>query len=256
MSLLQDAILSLGSDAPIAKPPINLNALGFGFGSQNDFLKLANIFEGIGVTAYGGAAPLISNKTVLGYAARILAVEALHTGNIRLLIAQNNIATTQLDGADILPPPSGVQFFPTDANSLSEIRTPGQVLYLAYGAAGASSGGFFPSGVNGNPTLTKSAGTSAANDTATLSASPNPISLNGANYGTTNISWTAPSSVQYVEVRVGSPNGALFAIGTANGSAPTGAWVTDGMMFFLQDVTGGKALTSINTLAILTVHTM
>ena len=37
--------------AAIAKPNINLNALGFGFGNQNDFIKLARIFEGIGVSA-------------------------------------------------------------------------------------------------------------------------------------------------------------------------------------------------------------
>ncbi len=57
VALLQNAILSLGMDAPVAKPPINLNALGFGFGSQSDFLKLAGI-ERHGVTAYGGSGPL------------------------------------------------------------------------------------------------------------------------------------------------------------------------------------------------------
>ncbi|MDQ2711007.1 MAG: hypothetical protein M3Y24_02030 [Acidobacteriota bacterium] len=101
-----------------------------------------------------------------------------------------------------------------------------------------------------------SAATPAGNDAATLTANPNPIPLNGATYGTTTVSWTAPSTVQYVEVRVGSPSGALFALGTASGSAATGAWVSDGLMLFLQDVTGGKALTSINTLAILILHTM
>lgn len=256
VALLQDAILSLGSDAPIAKPPINLNALGFGFGSQNDFLKLAQIFEDIGVTAYGGAAPLITSKTVLGYAARVLAVEALHAGNIRLLMAQNGVTTTALDGADIIPPPSGTQYFSTDSYALTEVRTPGQVLLLAYGAANASSGGFFPSGVNGNPSLTVSAASPAVNDSSTLTANPNPISLNDAQYGATTISWTTPSSVQYVEVRVGSPSGALFAIGGPTGSAATGSWVSDGEMFFLQNVTKGEALTADNTLAILIVHAM
>src|SRR5665213_314223 len=71
VTLLQSTIMSLGG-TPIAKPAINLNALGFGFGSANDFLVLARIFEDIGVTAYGGAAPLIQDKNVLGYAARIL----------------------------------------------------------------------------------------------------------------------------------------------------------------------------------------
>ncbi len=65
LALLQSA---LGS-AAISEPAINLNALGFGFGSQNDFLKLARIFEDIGVSAYAGAAPLLSSA-VVGTAAK------------------------------------------------------------------------------------------------------------------------------------------------------------------------------------------
>ncbi len=138
----------LGADA-IDKPAINLNALGFGFSSQNDFLKLARIFEDIGVTAYAGAAPLLS-PAVLAYAARILAAEAEHAANIRLQIARLNIATAPpLDSVDILPPPSGTQLFSLDNNGLAQTRTPGQVLYLAYGAGGVSKGGFFPDGANG-----------------------------------------------------------------------------------------------------------
>ena len=46
---------ALGS-AAVAMPNIDLNALGFGFGDQNDFLRAARILEDIGVTAYSGAA--------------------------------------------------------------------------------------------------------------------------------------------------------------------------------------------------------
>lgn len=145
VALLQGA---LGA-AAISKPEINLNALGFGFGSQNDFLKLARIFEDIGVTAYAGAAPLLS-AAVIGTAAKILAAEAEHVANIRLQVARLNIPTAPpLDGVDILPPPSNPnQFFSLDKNGLAQTRTPGQVLYLAYGG-GSTAGGFFPMGVNG-----------------------------------------------------------------------------------------------------------
>ena len=145
---------ALGSMA-IAKPNLNLNALGFGFGSQNDFLKLARIFEDIGVSAYAGAAPLLSSA-VIGTAAQILSAESQHVSNIRTQIARLNIPTAPpLDGVDILPPPSMPnQFFSlSTANGLCATRTPGQVLYLAFGGVvGATAGGVFPNGVNGSLT--------------------------------------------------------------------------------------------------------
>ena len=64
---------------------------------------------------------------------------------------------------------------------------------------------------------------------------------------------TAPNA-QVIEIHVGSPTGALFTQNTNRGSMTTGAWITDGMTFYLQDVTGGLPLTSANTLATAVVH--
>ncbi len=90
--------------------------------------------------------------------------------------------------------------------------------------------------------------------TASLTASPNPIpAAPGILLGTTTIQWSAPSA-QAVEIHVGSPTGTLFAGGGNTGSSSTGAWVTEGMSFYLQDTTGGKPLTAANTLAVLVVH--
>lgn len=86
----------------------------------------------------------------------------------------------------------------------------------------------------------------------TITATPNPISVNGAPVGTTTISWNAPQA-QIIEVHVGSPTGPLFTHDVNSGSMATGAWVTNGMTFYLQDVTGSKPLTSANTLATVAV---
>jgi hypothetical protein len=160
VALLRSA---LGSQV-IAKPNINLNALGFGFNSQAEFLQLSRIFEDIGVSAYGGAAGLLSTPAIITTAARILAAEAEHVGSIRTQLSALNISTSALDPADLLPPPTGGQtqvLSINPPNGLPATRTYGEVLYLAFGGkANATSGGFFPSGVNGS--LTTSTGPATA----------------------------------------------------------------------------------------------
>lgn len=148
VTLLQSFLGSLA----IAKPNINLNALGLGFGSQAEFLTLSRIFEDIGVSAYGGAAYLLSTPIVIQTAARILAVEAEHVATVRTQIARLNVPSPQLDGADIVPPPTGtqVQYLSINvSNGLPAIRSVPQVLNLAYGGAGLTQGGFFPTAING-----------------------------------------------------------------------------------------------------------
>jgi len=87
-----------------------------------------------------------------------------------------------------------------------------------------------------------------------LTANPNPVTVTGnAIVGSTTISWNAPDA-QIIEIHIGSPNGALLTTQGNRGSIQTGAWVSDGLAFYLQDVTGGKPLTSDYTLATLVVH--
>jgi hypothetical protein len=133
----------LGKDA-VAKPAIDLDALGLGFGNAMQFMVLARAFEDTGTSAYAGAAPLISSKDVLGAAARILATEGFHIGSIRTLIAQHGISTNppgRLDGKDELPPPSGSMYFDVDPHGLAMARTFAEVTNIVKP--------FFPNGVNG-----------------------------------------------------------------------------------------------------------
>jgi hypothetical protein len=187
VALIRGALTAAGA-TPIAQPAINLDALGIGFGGVTDFLQLARAFEDIGVSAYAGAAPLITSNTILGYAARIAQTEAEHVANIRLQIAQMGIATTALDGVDVLPPPSGTNYFSVDQNGLTLTRTPGNVLYLAYGnMANATSGGFFPAGANGTINMSSTAatlmatnGTTAVVTPTSLTSSSSQITLDGS----------------------------------------------------------------------------
>jgi hypothetical protein len=128
-------------------PAIDLNALGIGFASVSEFLAIARAFEDVGVTAYGGSAPLIFKFNHPG-------LRRADSGFGSGALGEHPLADRSLrnsdDPADILPPPSGAKFFSNDSNALTVTRTPGQVLYIAYGGmANVIYVGFFPNGVNG-----------------------------------------------------------------------------------------------------------
>jgi len=133
------------------------------YANEDNFLLGAFIFEDVGVTAYKGAAPLISNKTYLSAAAGILAVEAYHAANIRTVLYDHGLAkdANAISAArDSLDGPShddqGItldgrsNIVPADRNAIAFGRTPARVLNVVYlTPKKADSGGFFPDGVNG-----------------------------------------------------------------------------------------------------------
>ncbi|MGC2660269.1 MAG: hypothetical protein WA324_20125, partial [Bryobacteraceae bacterium] len=89
----------------------------------------------------------------------------------------------------------------------------------------------------------------------TLTATPNPIPVPAGTTApqVTTFNWYAPNSTT-VQVRIGSPGGTLWGQGGSQGAGTTGAWVTDGLTFYLQDATSGDPTNPANTLAATTVH--
>jgi Ferritin-like domain len=184
---------ALGS-AAVAQPNIDLYnsfnaaamAAGIGpafdpFASDVAFLLGSYIFEDVGVTAYHGAAGLLTSKTYLGAAAGILAVEAYHAGLIRTVLWDLDQATPAagiaatatkisnlralLDGTgnddiglgttqDELNGTTATFTASTivnaDSNTIAFSRTAQQVLNIVYASPSGTKGGFFPNGLNGN----------------------------------------------------------------------------------------------------------
>jgi hypothetical protein len=197
---------ALGS-AAVARPAIDItnsfNALASAAGIASTFNPYANfdafvvgafIFEDVGVTAYAGAAPLISTAGIaagyLAAAAGIMAVEAYHAAYVRTYLTAQAIGnssyaylgyankvsalratlggsnettltvptgTVPLTATTIATPSSIVAA--TSANAIAYARNTDQVLHIVYGTAGGAgvkSGGFFPSGLNGKISVTQS----------------------------------------------------------------------------------------------------
>ncbi len=132
------------------------------FLNDTNFLLGAYIFEDVGVTAYHGAAALISSPTILTAAAGILGTEAYHAGIIRTklfeagLYQQTNMISLLRADLSAAPDDEGVSpdgktgtLIPTDANAVVFARTTSQVLNIVYGGGAASNYLFFPSKLNG-----------------------------------------------------------------------------------------------------------
>ncbi|ALG06281.1 ferritin-like domain-containing protein [Kibdelosporangium phytohabitans] len=170
---LQGSFTAAAQAAGLVKPGRSFDA----FACEENFLLAAYLFEDVGVTAYKGAAPLIDNKTYLEAAAGILAVEAYHAANIRTALYQReggllnlgllgrdlreasvklSNARDSLDGKTdldqgVIDSQGRANIVPTDANGIAFSRSPGQVLNIVYLTnKAATSGGFFPKGVNGD----------------------------------------------------------------------------------------------------------
>ena len=122
---------ALGSSA-VAQPSIDLYnsfnylvtllPLGLGsfdpFANDINFLLGSYLFEDVGVSAYTGAAPLLSSLTFLDAAAGIQGVEAYHAGIIRTTIFGLDQSAATLPSGSLYPPGTAI----AAAAAISKLR--------------------------------------------------------------------------------------------------------------------------------------
>ncbi|HEX8401163.1 MAG TPA: ferritin-like domain-containing protein [Allosphingosinicella sp.] len=180
-AVAQPAIdISAGATGPFSNAARAAGLIGAGqsfdpYANDENFLLGAFIFEDVGVTAYKGASPLLTNLDTLEAAAGLLAVEAYHAAIVRTTLFRKGIQTPSsglieatesisnardsLDGTSNLDQGirpvatrfgEGSNIFPSDADGLAFSRSAGQVLNIVYlNRMAVTMGGFFPAGVNG-----------------------------------------------------------------------------------------------------------
>jgi hypothetical protein len=98
-----------------AIPALEVNFTAIDFTKRDSVLATAKAFEDLGVSAYNGAGPLISNKDYLTLAGKIVSVEARHAAYIRDLITPGSFV-----GSDVV-----------DMNGLEISKKPSEVLSVA-----------------------------------------------------------------------------------------------------------------------------
>ncbi len=176
VTLFRSALSTAGVQ-PVARPKIDLlnsfntlaQAAGIGpsfdpFANDVNFLLGAFIFEDVGVTLFAGAARVLTNKDILESSAGVLAVEGYHAGNIRVNIFERGAGPIGIaqkisdlrqtlsgakDDQGVVDANGKANIVPTDSVGRAFRRTPRQGLNIVYGARDASSGLFFPNGLNG-----------------------------------------------------------------------------------------------------------
>ena len=210
---VQLLLSALGSSA-VAQPAINLgtsfqtlaaaakipNGSAFSpYASDDAFLVGAYVFEDVGVTAYHGAASLLTVSSNLVVAAGILAVEAYHAGLIRTSINYIDPAGASIAGY---------------TNLISALRAE---LSLA-GLLGATASPYDPNPDDyGLATFPVSLGSSSATVTATRLTDANP----------SNVVAFARNTTQVLNIVTGG--GAVNTAGNAAVSPATGVFFPNGL---------------------------
>lgn len=170
--------------------PVQPCTYDFGFTDAASMVATALVLENVGVSAYLGGAPLISDKSILSTAASILTIEARHQTIIR--VASNMAAAPQPFDTALSPK----QVFSLAAPFIKSCPTGSNLVLTAF------------------PTLTMAGGASNGSVSAAAAGS------------TLNLQSSASSSVSFCAFTTGGePGGTAFTAFTAG----TGCVVPQGL---------------------------
>jgi len=167
------------------------------YSNEAYFLLGSYIFEDVGVTAYHGAAPLITGKnTVLPVAAGILAVEAYHAGLIRYSITVADAAATYAPAGTLATVTGLISAFRNTA-SQAKPQSPPNPLNPTPDDYGTATQMVM---LNGNSTVAATQITNATRDSAIAFARStsqvlNIVTAGGANSGSTAMGGFFPSGL-------------------------------------------------------------
>ncbi|CAN5388765.1 ferritin-like domain-containing protein [soil metagenome] len=162
-----------GATGAFTTAMLNAGVIGSGtfdpYADDASFLLAAYFLSDVVVTAYKGAALLVTGTATLPPLVGMMATEAYHAGLIRTTLYAKGVATPTLrsnadlisnyrdtlDGASdddqgITGSATASNITPADANGFAYTRTAGQALNIFYLTKSAVvGGGFFPAGLNG-----------------------------------------------------------------------------------------------------------
>jgi hypothetical protein len=90
------------------------------------------------------------------------------------------------------------------------------------------------------PAQDNAAPSTSAPSAGLLKTDPSPVRIcDGSKLGQAKVSWTVDSEAG-AQVRVGSPDGTLFASSKGSGTSETGKWLREGLQLYL--ISDGKVI--------------
>ncbi|EME47199.1 hypothetical protein DOTSEDRAFT_69222 [Dothistroma septosporum NZE10] len=212
--------------------PVEACTYDFGATDAATFLAIANVLEGVGVSAYLGAAQYIMNKDYLTAAGSILTVESRHNAFIR-----ENQTPKQS------PFPSAFDI-PLDFDEVFSLAAP-FIVTCPQGKEGSLG---LPVKAFPALTVTAPAGTVASGAQLTIKVASGAAAATNAWFITSSGAVAAPLSGDIVTVPADAPKGQSYLVLTKNANTPTDDNISAGpAVIMIADNDAGQSTSTAST---------